>query len=411
MIIGVFVTALIARHFGPEGFGQYNYVIAFVTLFTALSTLGLETLTVKSLIEKKYDEGTILGTSLILRFLGGILLTIFSGIVIRILEPENNYIHVLVLIVSFSMVIKSLEVIEYWIQAHQNAKISSLIRMCAYLISAGMKILLVVMDGGVFHYTLIYTVDSLIVGLGLLMAYRKYRIYKSKWSVSIDYSKEILSQSWPLILSGLMITLYMKIDQVMLGIMMNSKSEVGVYSAATQVASMWYFVPMAIIVSFKPVIMKKKTENEASYLSTIQLLYTIIIWISICFGTIIIFSSNFIINILFGSEYLEAANILSISVWAGTFAMIGTASSIWLVCESLHKYNLVFVFSGAIANVILNLIMIPILGGYGAAIATLSSQILTNVVTPIFFKKIRVNMILIYKAFTLSILKNLFIKK
>jgi len=83
MIIGVFVTALVARYFGPENYGQSNYALSFTALFTALSTLGLETLTVKAIVDKEYDEGTILCTSLVVRVFGGIIFTILASIIIN----------------------------------------------------------------------------------------------------------------------------------------------------------------------------------------------------------------------------------------------------------------------------------------------------------------------------------------
>ncbi|WP_423188942.1 flippase [Alkalibacterium sp. f15] len=405
MIIGVFVTATIARYFGPEIFGQYNYALSFVALFTAFSTLGLETLTVKSILDKDYDEGTVLCTSLVLRVVGGIFLTVMSSFIIRIIEPNDRELHILVLIMSFAMVIKALEVIEYWIQAYQKAKISSIIRMGAYVITAGLKLALVFFNGNLIHYATIYMFDALIIGIGLIIAYSRNIENKYKWKFDLVYARKILSQSWYLILSGLMVTIYMKIDQVMLGAMMPTKVEVGVYSAAVQVASMWYFVPMAIIVSFKPVIMKKKKTDEKKYIYTVQVLYTIVTWLSIAFGLFILIFSGFIIDLLYGSDFSKAASILSISIWAGTFAMIGTASSTWLVCEGLHKYNTIFVFSGAISNVLLNILLIPYLGGYGAAIATLVSQFIANVITPTFFKEVRVNSIMIFRAFSLFILR------
>ena len=402
MIIGVFVTAIVARYFGPESYGQFNYALSFVTLFTALSTLGLETLTVKSIVDKDQDEGTILCTSLVLRVIGGIILTFIAVILIRLIEPNNSNTHILVFILSLTMVFKALEVIEYWIQAHQRAKISSVVRMTSYVIIAAFKIGMVLLGGNLIHFALIHMLNVIIIGIGLIIAYFRNRAEKFKWKVDMDYAKSILSQSWYLILSGLMVTLYMQIDKVMLGSLMPTKVEVGVYSAAVSIASMWYFVPMAIIISFKPVIMSKKKINQNSYLKSVQLLYTIVTWLGIGFAIFVLIFSNPIVNILYGAEYSKAVDILSISIWGGIFAMIGTASSTWLVCEGLQKYNTIFVFSGAITNVLLNAILIPKLGGYGAAIATFLTQFIANIVTPAFFKKTRENTIMIIKGMIFS---------
>ncbi len=397
MIFGVLIIAIVARYFGPEKFGQFNYALAFVSLFTAISTLGLETLTVKSLIDKKYEEGTILCTSLILRLIGGGILTLLASIIIRVIEPHNETIHFLVLIMSMTMVLKAFDVIEYWIQAHQKAKISSIIRMCTYVLISTFKIILVIREGTIIQYAIIYSIDAAIIGFALIISYIKFREVNFTWKFNFQYTINILSQSWYLILSGLMITLYMRIDQVMLGSISTSK-EVGIYSAAVRIAEMWYFVPMAIITSFKPVIMSNKNMGKEKYLISIQLLYSIVAYLGILFGLLTVMFSNTIVSILYGSEFKEAASILTLSVWAGTFAMLGSARSIWLLNEGLQKYTLVYTVVGLLINVTLNVILIPKMGAYGAAIGTLVAQV-TNILVLFLFKKTKVSTIMILKSF------------
>lgn len=400
MLIGAFVTAIIARYFGPELFGQFNYALSFVALFTAFSTLGLETLTVKAIVEEEYDEGTILCTSFFLRIFGGVVLTILATCIIQILEPSDTEIHVLVLIMSLTMVFKAFEVIEYWIQAYQKAKISSLIRIGTYIFSALLKVILVIFRGDLIFYALIYTFDALFVGLALWLAYFKMREKRIKWKLNIKYSLNILSRSWYIILSGLMITLYMRIDQLMLGSIMDDKSELGVFSAATQIAGMWYFVPMALITSFKPIIIRKKKLLEADYMSTIQSQYTIVAWTGIFFGIFISIFSDLIVKVLFGPSFLDASAILSISIWAGTFAMLGSARSTWLITEGLQRYTLIYTALGLVVNVTLNLFLIPSMGAIGAAIATLCSQFAANIIALAFFKNTKVSTKMLIKAFS-----------
>ena len=401
MIIGVFVTAIIARYFGPERYGIFNYALSLVTLYTAFSTLGMETLTVKSVLDKKYDEGTILCTSLVLRVVGGILLTVFSIITISILDPENKLLLILVFILSISMIFKAPEVIEYWIQAYQRAKLSSIVRMVSYVLTSLLKILLVVLGGTLIHFSIIHTSGVVLVGLGLLFVYFLKREGSSKWRFDFGYAKSILSQSWYLIISGLMVTLYMQIDKIMLGSLMATKAEVGIYSAATSIASMWYFVPMAIITSYKPVIMMKKNEgDEKGYLNTVQNLYTIVAWTGIFFGVIILIFSRLIVSVLYGPEYAGAASILSVSIWAGTFAMLGSArSSAWLICENLQKYSILIIGIGLLTNILLNYLLIPTMKGFGAAIATLITQIVVAIIAPLFVTKMRISSKMILRSF------------
>ncbi|AIQ20125.1 polysaccharide biosynthesis protein [Paenibacillus sp. FSL H7-0357] len=401
MILGVFITAVVARYFGPELYGEFNYALAIVSLFTVLSTLGLEILIVKTIVEKEYEEGTILCTSFLLRIIGGVILTVVSCIVMWILEPSNNSLQLIVLIMSCSMVIRSFEVIEYWIQAHQKAKISSLIRIIVSLLTAGLKLLLVYFKGDLILFALIYTIDIAIVSAALVMAYIKYRQEKSRMRFSMDYAKEILSQSWYLVLSGLMVSLYMRIDQVMLGTIMPNKDELGIFSAAVRIAEMWYFIPTAIIISFRPVIMSKKKIDKDGYIRSVQLLYNIVAWMGIVFGVFIMLFAKLIIGILYGPEYIESARILSVSIWAGIFAMLGSARGVWLVSEGLQRYSMAYIAAGCIINISLNYFLIPLYGGYGAAIATLTSQITVAIIAPAFFKPTRISSIMMLRAFNL----------
>lgn len=398
MMFGVFVSAIVARHFGPSNFGIFNFALSFVTLFTILSTLGLDTLSVKAIIEQKFDEGTILCTSFLLRFLGGVLLVLASTILIKIISPNESNLHLLVFILSFSLLFRSLEVIEYWIQAHQQAKVSSTIRIVVYFVIMILKIIMVLNDGNLIHFALINTAYALLVGIGLILIYFKLKQEKIVWKISLNYAKSILAQSWYLILSGIMITLYMQMDKIMLGTMLSSKSEVGVYSAAIHIASLWFFVPTAIITSLRPVIMKFKLNNKSSYKKSMIILYAIIIWISIGFALVTSLFSEFFVLLLYGADFKNAIYILSITVWSGIFAMIGMSSSIWLVSEGLQKFNVIFVSSGAFFNLLLNWFLIPLYGGIGAAITTLLTQVIAIVLMPILFKETRALSIMMIKG-------------
>ena len=93
---------------------------------------------------------------------------------------------------------------------------------------------------------------------------------------------------------------------------------------------------------------------------------------------------------------------LLVSVWAGTFATLGSARWTCLICEGLQKYSIVYIGLGAVVNVVLNYTLIPIFGGYGAAIATLVSQITVAMIAPLFIKETRVSAIMMLKAFKLE---------
>lgn len=397
MIISVVVSALIARYLGTEKFGLANYIISVVSLFTTFSTLGMEKITIKDILDNTENEGKILGTSFFIRIIGGMVLIILSQITIYVLNGANKLYQILGIIMGSCMLLKAFEVIEYYLQSQMKLKSVSIIRFITAIVVAIFKILVVVFDWGTIGFVFSYLVDALTAGI---LFYIYYKIIgQCKWTLDKKYAKNLLSRCWYVAIAGLMTTIYMRMDQVMLGSMLNSTFENGIYSAAARIAEMWYFVPMAIISAFQPAIMESRNnDNKEIYTNNMQRLYDIIAIVGVLFGIIISLFGWLAVDILYGVEYSKATNVLMISVWAGLFATLGSARSVWLISENLQKYTLVYTTIGAIVNLILNTILIPIYGAYGAAIATLAAQLIANVFALMPFKNTRASSVMILKA-------------
>lgn len=397
MILSIVVTSLVARYLGTEQYGLVNYVISVVMLFTTFSTLGMEKITINDIVDSKYKKEDILGTSFVIRIVGGIILIIISQITLYVLTDGDRLSQLLGIIMGTCMLFKAFEVIEYYLQSQMNLKMVSIIRFVTAIATAIAKIIVVYCDLGVIGFTCTYLVDAIVAGFLFFIWYKKN--IKQKLKIDVKYAKSLLSRCWYIAVAGIMTTIYMRIDQVMLGTMLESKAENGIYSAAVRIAEMWYFVPLAIAASFQPVIMKRKNEeNEEEYKKNMQRLYDFVAVIGIAFGIIISVFGKLIVNILYGTEYLKAAKILNVSVWAGLFATLGSARAIWLVAENKQKYTLVYTLVGCIVNVILNCILIPKQGAFGAAIATLMAQLIANVFALMPFKETRESSIMILKS-------------
>lgn len=400
MIFSVFVTSIVARYLGTEDYGFVNYIISIVMLFTTFSTLGMEKITIKDIIEREESEERILGTSFYIRLIGGIVLIFISQITIYILDEKNMLAQLLGLIMGLCMIFRAYEVIEYYLQSQMKLKTISIIRFCSTFFVAILRILVVIFDWGIVGFTATYLFDAIIVAVLLKIWYKKRK--KLKFKFSLEYAKRILSKCWYVAISGLMVTLYMRIDQVMLGSMLDNKTENGIYSAAVRIAEIWYFVPTAIISAFQPAIVMKKKYSEEQYEKSMQRLYDIVAIVGIAFGILITLFGDIAVQILYGEEYKGATSILKISVWAGLFATLGTARSVWLVNENLQKYSLIYTSVGCVTNIVLNYFLIPKIGARGAAIATLIAQFVTNVLALVPFKKTRKSSTMILKSIFLN---------
>jgi O-antigen/teichoic acid export membrane protein len=208
-------------------------------------------------------------------------------------------------------------------------------------------------------------------------------------SVSKTVAKRILKGCSPFILANIMVVIYGQIDRVMIRFLLNSITEVGLYSAALAICGIIGIIPGAILDSGRPLIVEAKAKSEALYQLRTRQLFAAILWVCLIYSIIITIFSKNVILILYGNEYATATTSLRIAVWYTAFSYLGSARSIWLICEKKNRYVFIFSVMGALTNVILNYVLIPLFGINGAAIATLITQILTNLIYPSFFKVTR----------------------
>ena len=200
------------------------------------------------------------------------------------------------------------------------------------------------------------------------------------WQWSRSLAQDLLRESLPLILSGLTIMIYMRIDQIMLGQMIGDKA-VGVYSAATRISEVWYFIPMTVSSSVMPSIFNAKEISEELYYQRIGGLNRGLTWLAIAVAIVMTFVSKPLIVMLFGNSYIESGTILAVHIWASVFVFSGVATSGWFIAENLSYLSLYRTLSGAIVNILLNIFLIPIYGGLGAAIATVIAQAVASFIS------------------------------
>jgi polysaccharide transporter, PST family len=398
MFLAIFVSAWVARYLGPEQFGMMSYALAFVALFAVFNTLGLDGIVVRNIVKNPEKKQEYLGSTLLLKFLGSLLMLVLTTIGISILRPDNNLMIIFVIIISFGYLFKSFQVIDLWFQSQVKSKYAVYSRSISFIIISVLKVIFILTQKPLIAFILMFSLDSLIAAILLIYFYQKKgQISLFKWKARINTIKELLKDSWPLIFSGIAVAVYMRIDQIMIGNMMGD-SALGIYSAAVRLSEMWYFLPVIITASVFPAIIRAKKKSEKLYQKRLQILYNSFTWFTISVALIITFLSPFIINLLYGADYALASTVLSIHIWAGVFVFLGVASSKHLIAENLTKISFYRTISGAIANIGLNIFLIPIYGIIGAAISTLLSYMISAFIMNLFFKKSRIIFIMQTKS-------------
>lgn len=398
MLLTFIIGTITARYLGPSNYGLIGYTASYVTFFLAICNLGFTSTAVKELIDNPRRQGATLGTMIFFRICSSILSSLAVIILVYILDDGNKIIIWIAFLKSLSLIFESFEMIAYWYQSNLEARTSVKIQTCAYLVMATYKVIILILQKDVTWFAFTTTLESAVIAILLLVSY--HRKNGQKLIISFQYGKEMLKRSYHFILSGLMGTIYGQMDKIMLKQMLNERI-VGLYSASMNISSMWHFVLLAFINSAQPIIIESKEKNELLYIKQIKRLYAAIIWIGIFVAGGICLCAKELVWILYGKNYLDAANALKVSSWYTIFAMLGTARGIWAVCENKAHYVKYYLGIGAIVNVILNYMLIPYYGAEGAAWATLVTQIVTSVIAPLFFKETRIHTKYVLEAFLL----------
>ena len=372
MAVSLFVSIYVVRYLGPERFGLLSYALSFVGIFVVLATLGLDEVVIRELIKTPEQREKILGSSFLLKLVGTLLM--WAAILVAIPFTENDsQTNILIIIIAFGVLFQAFNVIDLSFQADVKSKYVVHAQFVQLIISSIVKIILVVNEAPLILFASVFSLDVIVLAMGLVFAYlyNGENIFSWKWS--FETSKYLLHDSWPLILAGVVVSVYMKIDQVMIKEMLGAK-EVGLYAAAVKLSEAWYFLPMAIASSLFPAIINAKVYQKEVYYQRLQKLYDLMVWIAIAIALPISILSSWIVELLYGNEYLESSSVLNIHIWSGIFIFLGVASSKYLIAENYIKKTFYRTFVGALLNIIMNYYLIGTMGIKGAAISTFVSH-------------------------------------
>jgi O-antigen/teichoic acid export membrane protein len=389
--VGGAISIWVARYLGPEKFGLFNYALSFVGLFAVIATLGLDGIVIRELIkdEKRRDE--LVGTAFVLKLFGAIIVLTFLGFS-TYFTINDVYTNTLIFIVASTTVFQSFNVVDFYFQSKVMSKYVVYSNVISLFISSFIKMALVIFEAPLISFAWVVLFDSFILAAGYLYFYIKSNSFYSV--LYFNFNKEtaifLLKNSWPLMLSGVVISIYMKVDQVMIKEILNVEA-VGQYAAAVRLSEAWYFVPGIISSSIFPAILNAKKTNIELYYSRLQSSYDFIVMISIFVGGVTYFSSDFIVNVLYGEEYFFTSSILVIHIWTGVFVGLGIFRGAWILAENLQRYTFIYLGGGGVINILCNYLFIPAYGAIGAAYATLLSQALSVFLFPCLFKKTRLS--------------------
>ena len=399
MGVSLFIGIYVARFLGPEKFGLLSYTLSFVLLFSSLASFGLDDILVRELVKQPKQRNDLLGSVFWLKICGTLVMGTAIALVLQF-KAEDQQTYWMIALITFGFLFQATNVVDFYFQSQVQSKFAVRAQAFQLLVTSLFKIYLVWNQAELIWFAFALMLDQAVVAVLFLLVYH----WKIGWFPFFSFrwteAKKLMIDAWPLIFAGMVVSVYMKIDQVMLKEMLDAKA-VGVYAAAVKLCEAWYFLPTALIASLFPAVIEAKIKSKTLYDKRVQNLYDLMVWSSIAVALPTTLLADWVILILYGIDFQEAADVLRIYIWAGVFVTLGIASSKWLIAENLQRYLFFRTILGALLNVGFNLWLIPIYGIKGAAIATLVAQGTVGFLSLSFFKKTRHNFLMAAKSLSI----------
>ncbi len=375
-IFTLFFYILLPRTIGLQNYGEFAFVYSFSSLsFQPFVEMGLDIQITKWVSEKKFQ---VLHKILLLRTGVALFASIINIILALVFSiPLNILILVLIyfffanLQTAFFGFFRGLEEMKYEGVITPIQKLSSLLLLLIFSQSD--------FNGGLLAALCLSL--STIPGL-LFLIFKYFRLFfqnqvkfsnpkflELKLSQPISY-KQIIQRAMIMGVASLLWLMYFKIDSVMLGFLTNN-NETGVYNLAYKLMEAPIFVPSIIMIVFFPKLTKPEQFNQI-----FSRLLLFLPPISCLVAAVFYWQADLIINLIYGMEFSASIPVLQALSLALIPLYLGQLTTQSLIALDLNHQYLRIILMGTIFNIVLNYLLIPDFGAFGAASATIATEIL-----------------------------------
>ncbi|OZF04419.1 flippase [Rhodococcus sp. 15-2388-1-1a] len=389
---GFVIAVFIARQYGPSGIGAVTTANSWVMIFLGFSALGLSGVLVRDLVEKPDRRGAIILTVSLAKIAAGLLLLLAMLGGLYLFEKSPSILS-LALIMGIGYVFSGMDTVDCLYNARIEFKRLVSLRIVALGASTVAKLVPIYLAADLRFVALGYAVDYALVYLLPvidLMSRRNHGTRDGEVKLRFVPAEAIrlVRRSWPILISGGLAQVNLKIDIVIVSIL-SSVASVGIYSAATRISEAWSVLAMAMVTAAFPQLIRSARTNIGHYGIELSALMRRLIWSAIGGALLVSILAPLIIGTLYGPDFSASSSVLSIHIFAGVFLFVRTAVSRWLIVEGLLIFSLWSHAAGASINIIANFILIPKIGINGAAWASVASYAVSSIVFLAFTKRTR----------------------
>ncbi|MGI9616558.1 MAG: flippase [Acidimicrobiales bacterium] len=376
-VMGWAGTVIIVRSLSEEGFGQFTLVFSILGMTSIITELGLGRVAIAGVIDDSDDPGGFAGTYVVLRFMLGVLgyliavaavvvagypaivvrATALAGVMVVVATPSNAYNLVF--------------------QAQLRMQLVAVAQVIGQAAQLALTVAVALRGGGLLWFIVPAVVAEVVIIAIKLGAVRslldiRYAMRPAVWLA-------LLKEAVPLSLGGAMVTLYNRVDSVMLS-QLDTFASVGVYGVAAKFADLVRFVASAVTLPILTLFVRTWPNDPLAFRDALQRGCRFLGF----FGAIIVVQfivfADDVIEVLYGSKFVVAADATRLLIVAAALNFFTALAFSAMVSARRHRAYPATALVGLMVNIALNLWLIPRSSFDGAAVATLATNSIVVVV-------------------------------
>lgn len=391
LFLNFFITFFITKSYGETIYGSYSLVFTILQASTMIFALGLPNALISYLglhqINDHFSQFLLkkgLKIILLVAIIPSILFfALKEFIAVTIFDDKNliEYLKIIAFTLPFAIIHEF--ILNFFIATKKFLKFNLFMFVVPNIVFLAMLLIFSVSQQNQALTILFYTIAIAVTLIfECFFAFKKHDIQEfEKLS-----AKQIIRFSSPMMLSSLMLFLLNWIAIFMLGFMTTTR-EVGIYNLAYKLASLAMLVIISMNVVLAPKIAELYKLNQISELhKTIKNATRIVFLLTIPIVLFLVIFSEFVLN-LFGANFVEGKTaLIIISIGVLLNVMTGNVDQILNMTNNQKTLQSITVF-GFFLNVVLNIFLIPKYGINGAAISSLFTNVVFNLICLFYIKK------------------------
>jgi len=387
VLLSAATSILLARYLGRERLGEYGAIYAYLSIYSWMVTFSLDQILARDVSQRRSEASALLHT-------GSVIACAFAfaaGIVAPLAAPLFGYsgpLRWLIAVAAVDLLIMppfKMPGIIFQVDMRQWYAVGiGFARQVLWLIAVA---LLAFGNAAFYKVIIARTLCGVIeAAVTIYFIYRPGFLEGPRTFLKADAAR-MMRDAFPLVLSNLAINIYHRIDQVMLHKMSGDKV-LGPYVIAVQLTELFSTLPVALMSSLFPVL-ALYAHDEVKFRRYLSESYRFLLVVAFAACALVTPAARPFIELVYGQQFSATAGLLIVLIWSEVPIFFGVALGNALVAKGLQKYFPASTFVGALANVAINLLVIPRYGALGASWATVISYSLAGIFFLLLFSELR----------------------